>query len=142
MDKSHYGASIGNTRVTDLIFADDAVILYRLRQFFSPAQKLSIYRGLVRPRMEYASHVWRGSTHTALLDRVESKALRLISSPPLRDSFLPLKFHRHVASLFIFYRYFHADCSSELANCMPPPPPADSPHTTFYSSPSLYCPNP
>ena len=98
-------------------------VLYRLRQFFSPAQLLSIYRGLVRPRMEYASHVWGGSTHTALLDRVEAKALRLISSPPHTDSLLPLKFRRNVASLSIFYRYFHADCSSELANCMPPPLP-------------------
>ncbi len=32
--------------------------LYRLRQFLSPAQLMSIYRGLVRPRMEYASPVW------------------------------------------------------------------------------------
>ncbi|XP_050710739.1 uncharacterized protein LOC126995293 [Eriocheir sinensis] len=98
-------------------------VLYCLRQFFFPAQLLSIYRGLVRPRMEYASHVWGGSTHTALLDRVEAKALRLISSPPHTDSLLPLKFRRNVASLSIFYRYFHADCSSELANCMPPPLP-------------------
>ncbi len=41
-------------------------ILYRLRQFLSPAQLLSIYRGLVRPRMEYASHVWEGAPHTQL----------------------------------------------------------------------------
>ncbi len=27
MDQSHCGASIGNTRVTDLVFADDPVIL-------------------------------------------------------------------------------------------------------------------
>ncbi len=42
-------------------------VLYRLCQFLSPAQLMSIYRGLVRPRMAYASHVWGGSTHTALL---------------------------------------------------------------------------
>ncbi len=70
--------------------------------------------------MEYACHVWGGSTHTALLDRAESKAFRLISSPPLTSFFLPLKSRRNVASLSIFYRYFHAHCSSELANCMPP----------------------
>ncbi len=52
-------------------------VLYCLRQFFSSAQLLYIYRGLVRPRMEYAFHVWGGSTHTALLDRVESRLLTL-----------------------------------------------------------------
>ncbi len=65
------------------------------------------------------SHVWGGSTH-CILDRVESKAFRLIISPPLTDCLQPLKSLRSVASLSIFYRYFHAYCSSELAACMPP----------------------
>ncbi len=75
--------------------------------------------------MEYACHVWGGSTHTALLDRVESKTFSLIRSYSLISCLLPLNCHRDVASLSIFYRYFHAHCSSELANCMPqllPPP--------------------
>ena len=55
-------------------------VLSRLRQFYSPPQLLTLYRGLIRPCMEYASHVWGGSTHTALLNRVESKAFRLINS--------------------------------------------------------------
>ncbi len=96
-------------------------VLYLLRQCLSPAQLMSIYRGLVRTRMEYASLVWGGSTHTALLERVESKALRLISSPSSTDNLLPLKSRRQVASLSILYRYFHSDCSSELANYMPLP---------------------
>ena len=62
-----------------------------------------------------------GSTHTALLNRVESKTFRLINSPPLTDCLDFISHCRNVASLFIFYRYFHADCSSGLANCMPPP---------------------
>ena len=44
-------------------------------------------------------------------------------SPPLTDCLDSLSHRRNVASLSIFYRYFHADCSSELANCMPPPLP-------------------
>merc|ERR1712035_111623 len=96
-------------------------VLWRMHQFFSPSQLLTVYKGLVRPCMEYASHVWGGFTHTVLLDRVESKAFRLINSPPLTDCLQPLLFRRNVASLSIFYRYFHANCSSELANCMPPP---------------------
>ena len=95
-------------------------VLCRLHQFFSPYQLLTLYRGLIRPCMEYASHVWGGSTHTALLNRVESKAFRLINSPPLTDCLQSLKHRRNVASLSIFYRYFHGYCSSDFANCMPP----------------------
>ena len=64
-----------------------------------------------------------GSTHTVLLRRVESKALRLINSSLLTDGLDYLSHQRNVASLSLFYRNFYADCSSELANCMPPPLP-------------------
>ncbi len=42
-----------------------------------------------------------------------------IRSLPLTSCLLPLKSRRNVASLAIFYRCFHANCSSEHANCMP-----------------------
>ena len=71
--------------------------------------------------MEYGSHVYGCSTHTALLNWVESKAFRLINSPPLTDCLDSFSHRRNVASLSIFYFYFHANCSSEHANCMPPP---------------------
>ena len=79
--------------------------------FFPPSQLLALYRGLIRPCMEYGSHVWESLTHTTLLNRVESKGSRFINSLPRTDC---------LDSVSIFYRYFHADCSSELANCMPP----------------------
>ena len=56
----------------------------------------------------------------ALLNRVESKAFRLINSSPLTDCLQPLSHCLNVASLALFYRYFHGNCSSDLANCMPP----------------------
>ncbi len=115
-------------------------LLYCLYQFFSPHQLHTIYRGLVCPCMEYACHVWESSTHTALLDRVELKAFQLISSPPLTSCLLPLKFCRIVASLSIFYEYFHGNCSSELAT--PSPPPTDLLYMSFFTSSLLYCPNP
>ena len=95
-------------------------VLSRLRQFYSPPQLLTLYRGLIRPCMVYASHVWGGSTHTALLNWMESKAFRLINSAPLSDCLQLLSHRRNVASLALFYRYFHANCSSDLANCVPP----------------------
>ncbi len=83
-----------------------------------------------------------GSTHTALMDRAESKVLRLIGCPHLTNCLLPLKSCRTVASLSIFYHYFHAHCSSELAASMPPPPPPASPNSTFLFCSSLFYSNP
>ena len=101
-------------------------VLWRLRPFFSPSQLLTMYRGSIRLCMEeYGSHVWEDSFHTALLNWVESKAFRLINSPPLIDSFNTFSHRCNATSLSFFYCYFHVDLSSELANCMPPhlPPP-------------------
>lgn len=57
-----------------------------------------------------------------MLERVEPKALHLISFPTLTSNFLPFKLHYNVASPSIFYLYFHDDCSCKFANCIPPPP--------------------
>jgi hypothetical protein len=95
-------------------------VLRRLQNFFTPPQLLALYRGVVRPCMEYASHVWGGSTHTARLEKVESKAFRLIHSPPLTDSLQSLSARRTVASLSLYYRYYNGHCSSELSSRMPP----------------------
>merc|ERR1712035_239164 len=97
-------------------------ILWRLRPFFfTPLVACSIQRPYSPLYGVCFPHMGGGSTHTSLLNRVESKALRLINSPPLTDCLQSLKIRHSVASLSIFYRYFHGNCSSELANCMPPP---------------------
>ena len=80
-------------------------MLFRLRSYFTPAQLLQIWKGLIRPCLEYCSHVWGGSSSTRLLDRVESKAYRLIGSPTLTSSIPSLSLRRDVASLSLFYRY-------------------------------------
>ncbi|KAL7631063.1 UNVERIFIED_CONTAM: hypothetical protein RMT77_018639 [Armadillidium vulgare] len=71
--------------------------------------------------MEYASHIWGGSTHTVLLEKVESRAFRLINSPALTNSLQSLSTRRIVASLSLYYRYYNGHCSSELSRCIPPP---------------------
>ena len=63
-----------------------------------------------------------GFPRTELLNKVESKALRVIDFPPLTDCRQPLTLCRNIASVAIFYRYFHTNCSFELAYCMSPPP--------------------
>ena len=96
-------------------------VLTRFRRFFTPPQFYSLYRGQIRPCMEYCSHVWGGSPHVALLDKIERRALRIINAPALTSSCQPLSVRRDVASLSLFYRYYHQHCSTELHLCVPPP---------------------
>src|ERR1700755_3496807 len=96
-------------------------VLRRLRSFFTPPQLLALYRGVVRPCMEYASHICGGSTHTAILEKVESRAFRLINSPALTNSPQTLSSRQIVASLSLYYRYNNGHCSFELSRPMPPP---------------------
>ncbi|KAL7638512.1 UNVERIFIED_CONTAM: hypothetical protein RMT77_011082 [Armadillidium vulgare] len=65
--------------------------------------------------MEYASHIWGGSTHTAILEKVESRAFRLINSPALTNSLQSLSSRQIAASLSLYYRYYNGHCSSELS---------------------------
>src|ERR1700755_1810612 len=96
-------------------------VLRRLQYFFTPSQLLALYRGVVRSCMEYASHIWGVSTHTALLEKVESRAFLLINSPALTNSLQSLSTRRIVASLSLYYRYYNGHFSSELSRRIPPP---------------------
>jgi hypothetical protein len=98
-------------------------VLRRLQRFFTSDQLLALYKGIVRPCMEYASHIWGYSppSHTVLLDRVEARAFRIINDPVLTNCLQSLSTRRIVASLSLFYRYYNGHCSSELSNRLPPP---------------------
>ena len=97
--------------------------LSRARGYFSPSQLLTIYKSQIRPSLEYCSHVWGGAPKSSLnlLDRVQSKAIRLINNPNLINSLQSLSHRRLVADLSIFYRYFHGHCSQEIKNIIPDP---------------------
>ena len=74
-------------------------VLFRCKQYFNSAQLFKLYTGFIRPCLEYCSHIWGSSPYTSLLDRVESKAIRLISDPSLTSTLDPLSLRRKVASL-------------------------------------------
>ena len=97
--------------------------LSRARGYFSPSQLLTVYKSQIRPSLEYCSHVWGGAPKSSLhlLDRVQSKAIRLINNPNLTSSLQSLSHRRLVADLSIFYRYFHGHCSQEIKNIIPDP---------------------
>ena len=97
--------------------------LSRDRGNLSPSQLLTIYKSQIRLSLEYCSHVCGGAPKSSLhrLDRVHSKAIRLINNPNLTNSLQSLS-HRHlVADLSIFYCYFHGHCSQEIKNIIPDP---------------------
>ena len=97
--------------------------LSRARGYFSPSQLLTIYKSQIRPSLKYCSHVWGGAPKSSLhlLDRVQSKAIRLINNPNLTNSLQSLSHRRLVADLSIFYRYFHRHCPQEIKNIFPDP---------------------
>ena len=97
--------------------------LSRARGYFSPSQLLTIYKSQIRPSLEYCSHVWGGAPKSSLhlLDRVQSKAIRLINNPNLTNSLQSLSHRRLVADLSIFYRHFHEHGTQEIKNIIPDP---------------------
>ena len=96
-------------------------VTYLLDLYFNSAQLFKLYTGFIHPCLEYCSHIWGSSPYTSLLDRVESKAICLISDPSLTSTLDPLSLRRKVASLSLFYHYYFGHCSDELAACIPPP---------------------
>ena len=90
--------------------------LARARGFFSSSHLLSIYKSQIRPSLEYCSHVWGGAPKSTLclLDKVQSRAIRLIYNPNLTKSLQLLSHRRLVEDLSIFYGYFHGLCSQEI----------------------------
>ena len=70
--------------------------LSRARGYFSPSQLLTIYRSQIHPSLEYCSHVWGGAPKSSLnlLDRVQSKAIRLINNSFRRQRNLCVKLFR------------------------------------------------
>ena len=83
--------------------------LARARGFFSSSHLLTIYKSRIRPSLEYCSHLWGGAPKSTLclLDKVQSKAIRLIHNPNLTKSLQPLSHRRLVGDLSIFYGYFN-----------------------------------
>ena len=96
--------------------------LYRVRNFLSPASILYIYKSTIRPCMEYCCHLWAGASAECLhlLDRIQNRIINIIG-PELASDLQSLSHRRNVASLSLFYRYFHGRCSNELHELVPPP---------------------
>ena len=97
--------------------------LARARGFFSSSHLLSIYNSQIFPSLEYYSHVWSGAPKSTLclLDKVQSKAIRLINNPNLTKSLQTISHRLLVGDLSIFYRYFNGHSSQEIRETAPVP---------------------
>ena len=95
--------------------------LYRASHYLTPECILHLYKSLIRPCMEYCCHIWAGapSVVLSLLDKVQRRIVNIIG-PTLAAKLQPLSHRRNVASLSLFYKYFHGRCSSELSSLVPP----------------------
>ena len=116
-------------------------VLCRLRQFSQPFKCLPT-AGPLSASVWSVLHRYRGEgiLLIGMLNRVESKAFRFITSPPLPGYLQALKHHRNVAPFPNFYRYSHGFSFTELADCMTLLSAA-SLHNTFYSPLALFCPS-
>ena len=90
--------------------------------FLSPEVALYLYKSTIHRCMEYCCHVWADapSCYLELLDKLQKRIYRA-SGPSVAASLEPLAHRRNVAGLSLFYRYFFARCSSELAQVAPLP---------------------
>ena len=86
-------------------------VLFWCKQHFNSVQLFKLYTGFIRPCLEYFS----------LINKVESRVIRLIGDPSLTSTLDPLSLRCKVASLSLFYRYYSGHCFNELAACIPPP---------------------
>ncbi|CAE1265595.1 unnamed protein product [Acanthosepion pharaonis] len=89
--------------------------LSRTRKFFSPESILQIYKSTIRPCMEYCCHIWSGapSVCVGVLDRLQRRICKVVGHA-LASRLRSLSHRRAVASLCLFYKYFHGNCSEEL----------------------------
>merc|ERR1712002_875984 len=82
---------------------------------------LQLYVGLIRPCMEYCSHIWGAHLLFRCLTELSQRPSVLLTILHL----LPHSTHSPYAvrwPLFLsFYRYYFSRCSLELASCIPPP---------------------
>ena len=94
--------------------------LFRARAYLTPESILYLYKSTIRPCMEYCCHIWAGASCTALrsLDKIQNRLLNLVG-PELFSTLDSLSHRRDVASLALFYRYYHGKCSDDLASLIP-----------------------
>ena len=94
--------------------------LLRCKGFLTRETILYLYKSTIRPCIEYCCHLWAGAPASclSLLDRIQQRICNVVG-PNLSSKLDSLSHRRNVASLSLFYKYFHGYCSSELSSLVP-----------------------
>ena len=95
--------------------------LLRARSYLTPKSILYLYKPSIRPCIEYCCHILAGTPANclSLLDRMKRRICNAIGQD-LSSKLDSLSQRRTVASLSLFYKYFHGRCSAELSSLTPP----------------------
>lgn len=100
---------------------------YRFHQYFSLPRWLLYIQG------SWQALCAAREGHTYTPTHRNSRFSAPSNSPLRTECLLPIQFHRNAAFRAIFSCYCHANCSSEVANCMSRPLPVATLHTLAYS---------
>ena len=116
LDWGSYIISIGRTASKKI-----GALIHSMK-FLSPEVALCLYKSTIWNCMEYCCHVWAGapSCYLELLNKLQKWICRTVR-PSLSTSLEPLAYHRYIAFLSLFYRFFLGRYSSELAQLVPLP---------------------
>ena len=101
--------------------------LRRVSTKLDTSGRATIYKAQVRSVMEYASLSWLNASATTLrlLDRIQSKALRIIGvdeeQARLNLNIPPLQHRRQVAATTVLYKMHTSQCPSDLKAMLPQP---------------------
>ena len=93
--------------------------LRRAAPFLSEAARLTVYKSIIRPQMEYASPVWSNCSEHALnaLDTIERRCSKLFPSLAVGDS---LSHRRKIADLAVYHSILHRNAPPIISDLAPP----------------------
>lgn len=93
--------------------------LRRTARFLTSEARLVVYKGFVRPVLEYACLVWMGAApvHLSRLDSVQRRALKVVGSQVVTES---LEFRRTISALCYLFKLQCLSGPPQLLRMVPP----------------------